>query len=100
MDNARFVYKICNYTRGMLENFDPNTIEDETARKVVLYLMNLVENQHITIQEQAEEIQRLRDEVNRRKRRTGQAEGKNELQKRNGVSPNRTTKRANSRRSR
>ncbi len=59
------------YTRGMLENFDPNAIEDETARKVVLYLMNLVENQHTTIQEQAEEIQRLRDEVNRLKGEQG-----------------------------
>jgi hypothetical protein len=55
----------------MLENFDPNTIEDETVRKVVLYLMNLVENQHATIQEQAEEIQRLRDENNRLKGEQG-----------------------------
>ena len=55
----------------MLENFDPNTIEDETVRKVVLYLMNVVENQHTTIQEQAEEIQRLRDENNRLKGEQG-----------------------------
>jgi Transposase IS66 family len=55
----------------MLENFDPNAIEDETVRKVVLYLMNLVENQHAIIQEQAEEIQRLRDEINRLKGEQG-----------------------------
>ena len=55
----------------MLENFDPNTIEDETVRKVVLYLMNQVENQHTTIQEQAEEIQRQRDKINRLKGEQG-----------------------------
>jgi hypothetical protein len=49
----------------MLENFDPNTIEDEVVRQVVLYLMNVVENQNTKIQEQAEEIQRQRDEINR-----------------------------------
>src|SRR5437763_5543754 len=51
----------------MLENFDPNTIQDEAVRQVVLYLMNLVETLHTTVQEQAEEIQRLRDENNRLK---------------------------------
>jgi Transposase IS66 family len=55
----------------MLENFDPNTIADEAARQVVLYLMNLVESQHALIQEQAEEIQRLRDEINRLKGEQG-----------------------------
>ncbi len=55
----------------MLENFDPNTIADEAARQVVLYLMNLVESQHAIIQEQAEEIQRLRDEINRLKGEQG-----------------------------
>jgi hypothetical protein len=59
------------YTRGMLENFDPNTIEDEGLRQVFITLMNLVENQHTKIQEQAEEIQRLRDEVNRLKGEQG-----------------------------
>jgi len=38
---------------------------------VVLYLMNLVENQHTTIREQTEEIQRLRDEINRLKGEQG-----------------------------
>ena len=55
----------------MLENFDPNTIEDEVVRQVVLYLMNQVENLHAKVQEQAEEIQRLRDENNRLKGEQG-----------------------------
>jgi len=40
----------------MLENFYPNSIEDEAVRQVVLYLMNLVENLHAKVQEQAEEM--------------------------------------------
>jgi hypothetical protein len=59
------------YTRGMVENFDPTTIEDEGLRQVFITLMNLVENQHTKMQEQAEEIQRLRDEVNRLKGEQG-----------------------------
>src|SRR5712692_6182610 len=55
----------------MLENFDPNTLEDEAVRQVVLYLMNLVENLSAKVQEQAEEIQHLRDEVNRLKGEQG-----------------------------
>ena len=55
----------------MLENFDPNTIQDEAVRQVVVYLMNLVEAQHAKIQEQAEEIERLRDENNRLKGEQG-----------------------------
>src|SRR2546430_1239395 len=55
----------------MLEDFDPNTIEDETLRQVVRYLMNLVETLHAKDQEQAEEIQRLRDENNRLKGEQG-----------------------------
>ena len=55
----------------MLENFDPNTIQDEAVRQVVLYLMNLVENQQATIQEQAEELQRQRDEIKRLKGEQG-----------------------------
>ena len=55
----------------MLENFDPNSIEDQTVRQVVLSLMNLVENLHAKVQEQAEEIQRLRDENNRLKGEQG-----------------------------
>ena len=55
----------------MLENFDPNSIEDQTVRQVVLSLMNLVENLYAKVQEQAEEIQRLRDENNRLKGEQG-----------------------------
>ena len=55
----------------MLEDFDPNTIEDEGLRQVVRYLMNLVETLHAKVQEQAEEIQRLRDENNRLKGEQG-----------------------------
>jgi hypothetical protein len=55
----------------MLENFNPNAIEDETVREVVLYLMNLVESLSAKVQEQAEEIQRLRDENNRLKGEQG-----------------------------
>src|SRR5690242_4726654 len=55
----------------MVENFDPHTIEDEAVRQVVLHLMNLVETLHAKVQEQAEEIQRLRDENNRLKGEQG-----------------------------
>jgi hypothetical protein len=56
----------------MLENFDPNTIADESVRQVVLYLMNLVEKLSAKVEEQAEEIERLRDENNRLKGEQGQ----------------------------
>ena len=55
----------------MLENFDPNTIEDGVVRQVVLYLMNQVEQLHAKVQEQAEVIQRQRDEINRLKGEQG-----------------------------
>jgi Transposase IS66 family len=55
----------------MLESFDPNTIEDERVRQVVIALMNLMEKQQTQLQQQAEEIQRLRDEVNRLKGEQG-----------------------------
>jgi hypothetical protein len=55
----------------MLEDFDPNTIQDEALRQVVISLMNLVENLYAKVQEQAEEIQRLRDENNRLKGEQG-----------------------------
>jgi hypothetical protein len=59
------------YTRYMVENFDPNTIEEEDLRQVFIALMNLVETLSATVKEQAEEIQRLRDEVNRLKGEQG-----------------------------
>ena len=55
----------------MLENFDPTTIQDEALRQVFIELMNLVENLYAKVQEQAEEIQRLRDENNRLKGEQG-----------------------------
>src|SRR2546428_11350405 len=55
----------------MSEDFDPNTIEDEGLRQVVKSLMNLVETLHAKVQEQAEDIQRLRDENNRLKGEQG-----------------------------
>lgn len=55
----------------MLENFDPTTIQDETLRQVVIFLINQVESLHAKVQEQAEEIQRLRDENNRLKGEQG-----------------------------
>src|SRR5436190_2048000 len=56
---------------GMLEAFDPKTIEDESLRQIVLYLMNVVETQQVKLAEQAEEIQRLRDEISRLKGEQG-----------------------------
>ena len=55
----------------MLENFDPSAIEDEGVRQVVMSLMNLVETLHAKVQEQAEEIQHLCDEINRLKGEQG-----------------------------
>ncbi len=55
----------------MLEQFDPNSIEEESLRQVFLTLMNLVETLSAKVREQAEEIQRLRDEVNRLKGEQG-----------------------------
>ena len=37
----------------MLEDFDPSTIEDEAVRQMVMSLMNMVENLHARVQEQA-----------------------------------------------
>jgi hypothetical protein len=55
----------------MLEEFDPNSIEEESVRQVVISLMNLVDKQNGIIAEQAAEIQRLRDEINRLKGEQG-----------------------------
>ena len=46
----------------MLEDVDPTTIEDEDLRQVFISLMNLVEQLSVKVAQQAEEIQRLRDE--------------------------------------
>jgi Transposase IS66 family len=55
----------------MIEDFDPTTIEDEGLRQVVISLMNLVESLSAKVAQQAEEIQRLRDENNRLKGEQG-----------------------------
>lgn len=55
----------------MIENVDPNTIEDERLRQLVISLMNLVETLSAKVAEQAEEIRRLRDENNRLKGEQG-----------------------------
>ena len=55
----------------MGEDFDPTTIEDEGLRHVVISLMNLVESLSAKVAQQAEEIQRLRDENNRLKGEQG-----------------------------
>src|SRR5712691_8537913 len=55
----------------MLEEFDPRTIEDESLRQVAISLMNLVEQLSAKVAQQAEEIQRLRDENHRLKGEQG-----------------------------
>src|ERR1700687_5478379 len=55
----------------MVEDVDPTTIEDEHVRQVVISLMNLVEQLSAKVAQQAEEIQRLRDENNRLKGEQG-----------------------------
>jgi hypothetical protein len=55
----------------MLEEFDPKSIEDEGLRQVFISLMNVVETLSAKVAEQAEEIQRLRDEVSRLKGEQG-----------------------------
>src|SRR5205085_10039716 len=55
----------------MLEDVDPTTIEDERLRQVFISLMNLVEQLSVMVAQQAEEIQRLRDENNRLKGEQG-----------------------------
>src|SRR3989440_1083972 len=55
----------------MLEDVDPTTIEDEDLRQVFISPMNLVEHLSVKVADQAEEIQRLRDENNRLKGEQG-----------------------------
>lgn len=49
----------------MVENFDPNTIEDERVRQVVMELMNLVESLLGKLTEKDDLIQELRDKISR-----------------------------------
>jgi len=55
----------------MIEEFDPSSIEEEGVRQVVIKLMNMVDKQDGIIAEQAAEMQRLRDEINRLKGEQG-----------------------------
>src|SRR5271169_1626818 len=55
----------------MVEEYDPNSIEDEGVREVVISLMNVVDKQDGIIAEQAAEMQRLRDEISRLKGEQG-----------------------------
>lgn len=48
------------------QELDPRTIGDEDLRQKFVDLMNVVAKQQSTIAEQAAEMQRLRDEINRR----------------------------------
>lgn len=54
-----------------VKNVDPNTIEDEGLRQVVITLMNLVETLSAKVMVLTEENQRLRDENNRLKGEQG-----------------------------
>jgi len=56
----------------MLDGFDPTTIQDESLRMIVRFLMNQIEDLTVKTQQQAEEIRRLRDENNRLKGEQGQ----------------------------
>src|SRR5215813_7802658 len=55
----------------MIEEFDPQTIEDERVHQVVMELMNLVETLLARLGEKDEVIQQLRDEINRLKGEQG-----------------------------
>jgi len=55
----------------MLEDFDPNAIEEESLRQVVRHLMNVVETLSAQVADLSEENQRLRDENNRLKGEQG-----------------------------
>jgi hypothetical protein len=54
-----------------VEEFDPSTIEDETVRCVVIWLMNQVETLSAQLQAKDAIIQQLRDELNRLKGEQG-----------------------------
>jgi hypothetical protein len=54
----------------MLENMDLSNIQDESARQLVVQLLNLVEALSADLRDAQAEIQRLRDENNRLKGET------------------------------
>lgn len=55
----------------MREHVDPNPLEDEGVRQVVITRMNVVETLSAKVAEHAEEIRRLRDEIRRLKGEQG-----------------------------
>jgi hypothetical protein len=56
----------------MLDNFDPNTIQDLAgARQALIHLLNLIEDVTADLRDAQAEIQRLRDENNRLKGEQG-----------------------------
>jgi hypothetical protein len=55
----------------MVEAFDPNSIEDEGLRQMFIALMNVVETLSSKLAQKDEEIQQLRDEINRLKGEQG-----------------------------
>jgi len=56
----------------MLENFDPNTIQDlDGARQAIVHLLNLIEDLTADLRKAQAEIQHLRDENNRLKGEQG-----------------------------
>ena len=55
----------------MLEDFDPNSIQDENARQAILRLFDLIEDLAAENRKLREENQRLRDENNRLKGEQG-----------------------------
>ena len=56
----------------MLDTLDLNSIQDEHARQCILLLLNLVDELTQENRTQREELQRLRDEINRLKGEQGQ----------------------------
>jgi len=82
----------------MLENFDPNTIQDEAVRQVVIDLMNLVENLHAKVKSKPKKFNvcATRTIASRENRASLPSSRTNLprlcLRKRNAGSPNPTTK--------
>ncbi len=56
---------------GLLQSIDPKEIADESLRRTVKMLLNLIEQQLAQIKELREENQQLRDENNRLKGEQG-----------------------------
>ena len=55
----------------MIDNIDLSRIQDENARELIKRLLNLIEKLSADLRDAQNEIQRLRDEVNRLKGNKG-----------------------------